>query len=492
VLGDRQRGHFEPGSLIEQFVDAARTVEQRELGVTMKVNEVLISHWIGDRLRQGCGGCCRRSASRENGEPLSPKRGACGGREGGVTRYYNGVLLHRTPISSVGLVFFVALFFVFTRLTDATVTFPVEVKWSASLAAPPAFAPAFDNDQIYVSLRTNQLVALLIKDGSAVWSVECPMTVAPAAGDHLVYTAAEDLAEARSATDGRAQWRRPLPGRIASPYGLHWDTGWLFASTETGAFVALRAGDGAVIWQRDLGSPLSAPPAPTGDRLYLGLKDGRILALSLQTGDEIWTQKITESAAGILPVGDRVFVGGRDNQFHSLEAGNGDADWRYPTGADVLGLPVLDERRVYFIALDNILRAHDRNNGSMLWKQVLPMRPFTGPLLSGDTLIVPGVAAELHAYNARTGQPAPQPQKFVLKGAENEEMLLAAPPHLTSQDLLILVTRGGQVRGVGAGPATAPPTPDTAAPPPAGTPPATAPANDASPPPEAGAAGTTK
>jgi outer membrane protein assembly factor BamB len=473
VLGDRQGGHLEPGGLIEQLVDTARTIEQRELGVTMKVNEILISNWIGKRLS-------RRRTERE---------GRSARREGGVTRYYNGVLLPRTPISCVGVVFFVALFFVHTL--HATVAFPVEVKWSAALSAPPAFAPAFDAERIYVSLRTNQLVALQIQDGSTVWSVECPMTAAPAAGDRLVYAGTEDLVEARSASDGRAQWRRPLPGRIASPYGLHWDTGWLFASTEAGPFVAIRAGDGEVIWQRDLGSPLSAPPAPTGDRLYLALQDGRILALSLQKGDDIWTQKLAEPAAGLLPVGDRVFVGGRDNQFHSLDARNGKTDWDYPTGADVLGLPVLDERRVYFIALDNILRAHDRNNGSMLWKQVLPMRPFTGPLLSGDTLIVPGVAAELHAYNARTGEPAPQNQKFVLKGVENEEMLLAAPPHLTSQDLLILVTRGGQVRGVGGGP-PAPPAPQTTSPPPAGTPPATAPVNDAPPPPEAGVAGATK
>jgi outer membrane protein assembly factor BamB len=389
----------------------------------------------------------------------------------------------------VGVVFFVALFFV--RTLDATVAFPVEVKWSATLNASPAFAPAFDDERIFVALRTSQLVALQIKDGSTAWSVECPMTTAPAAGDRLVYGAADDLVEARSATDGRAQWRRPLPARIAPTDGLHWDTGWLFASTEAGPFVAIRAGDGEVIWQRDVGSPLSAPPAPAGDRLYLALKDGRILALSLQNGDDIWTQKLAEPAAGLLPVGDRVFVGGRDNQFHSLEAKNGNADWRYKTGADVLGLPVLDDRRVYFIALDNILRAHDRNNGSMVWKQVLPMRPFTGPLLSGDTLIVPGVAAELHAYDARTGRPAPQNQKFVLKGAENEEMLLAAPPHLTSQDLLILLTRGGQVRGVGGGPA-APPAPQTSAPAPSETPPATAPVNDAAPPIETGAAGATK
>jgi outer membrane protein assembly factor BamB len=287
-----------------------------------------------------------------------------------VTRYYNGVPFHRTPISCVVVVFFVASFLVTS--TKAAITFPLHVKWSAALVAPPLHAPAFDAKKVYISLRTNQLVALLLKDGSAVWSVECPMTAPPTAGDGLVFAGSDDLVEARAESDGRAQWRRPIKGRVVS---LYWDTGWLFASTETGPFLAIRAVDGEVLWQRDLGSPLSAPPAPSADRLYLALKDGRILATTLQTGEEIWTQKIADSASGILPAGDRVFVGGRDNQFHSLDAKDGDGDWQFPTGADVLGLPVLDDRRVYFIALDNVLRGHNRGNGTMIWKRVLPMRP---------------------------------------------------------------------------------------------------------------------
>ena len=397
----------------------------------MKVNEVLISHWIG-----------------MNGPARRPKAL--------VTRYYNGVPFRRTPISCVAAVFFVPIFF--AAQINASITFPLQVKWSAALVAPPAFAPAFDAGRVYVSLKTNQLVALSLKDGSPQWSVECPMTAAPAAGDALVFAGSDDLVEARAESDGRAQWRRPVKGRVVS---LYWDTGWVFASSETGPFLAIRAVDGEVIWQRDLGSPLSAPPAPSGDRLYLGLKDGRILAMSLQTGTDIWSQKLAEPAAGMLPAGDRLFVGGKDNQFHSLDAQDGDADWRWPTGADLLGVPVLDERRVYFIALDNVLRGHSRGSGTMIWKRVLPMRPFTGPLMSGETLIVAGVAAELHAFNARTGEPAKE--TFVLKGAENEEMLLAAPPHLTADDLLILVTRGGQVRAVGssdAAPEPAPAAPD--------------------------------
>jgi outer membrane protein assembly factor BamB len=398
----------------------------------MEVDEILISHWIDGRPASAAVAAqSRLTACRERGNTLVP-------------RYYNGVLLRRTTISCVATAFL--LWSIFEWRVAAAITFPLEVKWSAALPAPPAFAPAFDDDHAYIPLRTNQLVALLLADGKAAWSVECPTTSAPAAGDGLVFAGSDDLIEARAAADGRPQWRRPTKGRVAS---LHWDTGWLLASIETGPLLALRASDGEILWQRDLGAPLQGPPAPAGDRVYLPLKDGRVLALSLQTGEEIWVHKLSEPAVGILPVGDQVFVGARDNYLHALKAENADTDWKWQTGADVLGTPVLDEKRVYFVALDNVLRGHNRNSGSMMWKRVLPMRPFTGPLLSGQILIMAGVASELRAYNASDGKPSGE---FVVKGAENEEVLLAAPPYLTSRDLLILLTKGGQVRGVGSKP----------------------------------------
>jgi outer membrane protein assembly factor BamB len=404
----------------------------------MKVNEILISHWIGDS------------------EP----------EDALVPRYYNGVPLRRTTISCVAVAFLLAL--VTGSASAAGITFPLEVKWSAALPAPPAFAPAFDTDRTYVPLRTNQLVALQLSDGKTLWSVECPMTAPPVAGGGLVFSGSDGLIEGRTATDGQPQWRRPINGRVLL---LHWDAGWLLASVEAGPLLALRASDGEILWQHDLGAPLQGLPAPAGDRLYLPLKDGRVLALSLKTGEEIWTHKLSEAPVGILPVGDRVFVGARDNHLHALEADDAGTDWKWPTGADVLGVPVLDEKSVYFVALDNVLRGHNRNSGSMLWKRVLPMRPFTGPLLSGHTLIMAGVASELRAYSSIDGKPAGAP--FVVKGAEDEEMLLVAPPHLTPQDLLILVTKGGQVRGIGSKPeAPTPPALPADSAPPAETPPA--------------------
>ncbi len=41
VLGHRERRHLQPGRFVQELVDAARAVEQRELGVQMQVNELV-------------------------------------------------------------------------------------------------------------------------------------------------------------------------------------------------------------------------------------------------------------------------------------------------------------------------------------------------------------------------------------------------------------------------------------------------------------------
>ena len=48
MLGDRDRRHLQLDRLIEQLVDPARAVEQRELGVQVEVDELAHSHSIVD------------------------------------------------------------------------------------------------------------------------------------------------------------------------------------------------------------------------------------------------------------------------------------------------------------------------------------------------------------------------------------------------------------------------------------------------------------
>jgi hypothetical protein len=111
-------------------------------------------------------------------------------------------------------------------------------------------------------------------------------------------------------------------------------------------------------------------------------------------------------------------------------------------GAGIIGEPVLDAQHVYFVALDNVLRALHRWNGSQQWKQGLPVRPSGAPLLAGSILYVAGVAAELHAYRADTGAPA---------GRFAAPAELGSPPQLVRAEMdllsaIVLLTRAGDLQ----------------------------------------------
>jgi hypothetical protein len=98
-------------------------------------------------------------------------------------------------------------------------------------------------------------------------------------------------------------------------------------------------------------------------------------------------------------------------------------------------LPVVDERNVYFVSLDNVLRALSQRSGVQQWARPLPIRPTRGPVATGSSLIVTGVAPTLRAYRTVDGAPA---------GDMATSGELAAPTHpLTGLSVpsFIVVTR---------------------------------------------------
>jgi len=416
---------------------------------------------------------------------VRPEREATGDGDRIDSRYYNGVPSTRTTISCVLAAIFVGLYSIARGPTPASLaslalraqsaqspslTFPLESQWAATLGAAPAFAPAYDSTRAFVPLRNGRLVAVSLADGREMWSIDLTVTARPAAGEELVFASVDGAVEADAQSDGKTRWRTPIDARITAP--LHWDAGWLIGSSERGDLLVFRAGDGKLLWHRELGSAVSALPALAGQRLYVGLEDGRLVALQLQTGNPVWSKQMREAPTGILALEDRLFLGSQDNFFYCISAEDGDTHWTSRTGADIVGSPVIDQRSVYFVSLDNILRALDRGNGSLRWRRQLMFRPSTGPLLSGVTVVVAGVAAELRAYSTLTGSPVGE---LVLKSEQGDELQLAAPPTLLEGIAapLIILTRDGRMEGLGPAPPSAPPpTGDKPQPPPEKPPPA--------------------
>ena len=168
----------------------------------------------------------------------------------------------------------------------------------------------------------------------------------------------------------------------------------------------MRAADGTLVWRQPIGSPAHARPTLAADRVYVPTEDGRVVALGIEAGSKVWEHRVGGAPNDILVVDDRIFAGSKDNFFYCLRADDGAQEWLWRTGADVIGLPVVDAHGVYFVSLDNVLWALNRSNGNQRWKRPLALRPTNGPLRAGQTLIVSGFAAKLPAYKIDDGTPA--------------------------------------------------------------------------------------
>ena len=166
---------------------------------------------------------------------------------------------------------------------------------------------------------------------------------------------------------GEVAWRLPFSEELAIP--LVWDNGWLIVADASGNVLAFRATDGTLIWRAPLGVRVHAPPALAADRVYVPLEDGRVVALDVTSGAQQWARRLGGAANEMLALDDRVYVGSDDNFFYCLLARDGEIAWRWRTGGDVVGVPVIDEHRVYFVSRDNVLRALDRHSGAQRWKR---------------------------------------------------------------------------------------------------------------------------
>jgi outer membrane protein assembly factor BamB len=357
------------------------------------------------------------------------------------SRYYSGVRDPRTTISCVaGAVLCLTLRTNLVQTQSAEFAFPLESRWSLALPSPPIFPPAYDRSRAYIPLRDGSLTAVDLEDGRAAWHVEAAASAPPAAGEDLVFVGTKNAIEARSSGDGSARWRVPIDGDLSAP--LVWNTGWLIAATDRSELLALRGLDGAILWRRSLSSATRIAPAVGGARLYVTPDDAHVVALALQTGEPVWTRRLGGPAADTLVSGDRLFVGASDNYLYNLATRDGTIAWRWRTGGDIVGTAAVDAARVYFVSLDNELRALDRRGGALRWQRPVPIRPSAGPLQIGATLIVAGVAAELRAYRTSDGAPAGE---FAVKSPEGDELYFAATPHVVEspRTAIIVLTRNG-------------------------------------------------
>jgi outer membrane protein assembly factor BamB len=116
---------------------------------------------------------------------------------------------------------------------------------------------------------------------------------------------------------------------IGATIGRSPDRRAVFVGSSAGDLVALRARDGKRLWVSPVG-PISSSPLVSGNTLYVGTDDGRLVAVDLATGKERWHYDSRGSVLGAPVIaGDSIFFANERDKVFALDRDTGKWRWEY-------------------------------------------------------------------------------------------------------------------------------------------------------------------
>ena len=284
----------------------------------------------------------------------------------------------------------------------AVQTFPTSPIWTIEVKALPVAPPVSSAGRLFLALQSG-VFAHRLADGAEIWQTPLEVNGPMAASDERLVVAVKGELRGLDASTGAVVWT-DRAGPLTAPPLVHGDRLFVASGEQVTCY---RVADGVRLWSRETGA-VEQRVAVEGARVYVPVADGRLIALDLASGEPAWEFEIGIKPTEPLVYGSRVFIGSGAKRFCSLfleSSRKKRDDWCFfSVGATVIGRAAADATHVYYVSLDNLLRAHDRKSGAYRWKYDLRYRPSSGPLLVGASIAVPGSVPRVEVLDTSLGK----------------------------------------------------------------------------------------
>lgn len=284
---------------------------------------------------------------------------------------------------------------------------PLANIWTKSIDGPAPLAAAATADRL-VAGWADHLDVFRVDTGEKEWGVPIPIAHAACEAAFCV------VADGRSVrgidlTRRLVSWQRSLDAPLGRTPTLR--SGWVILASDAGLVRALQASDGREVWTYNAGAALTGAASVNGNQVAIANTAAAVTLLDLANGKPLWTVQLEHATGAPRLGGGRVLVGTDNGQLVILDAFDGKTQFTTRTGGNVTGAPSLDEKHIYTVGLDGVLRAFDRGNGAQRWYSNLATRAADGPFVDGDLVFVPlrtgAIDVRLHDGKAAVHLPAP-------------------------------------------------------------------------------------
>lgn len=193
-------------------------------------------------------------------------------------------------------------------------------------------------------------------------------------------------------------------------------------------------------------------PAVADGRLYVGNRDGYVMALNVDNGKRIWRSRTGERLiSGPALAGGLLLLGTRDGKVVALSARSGEREWTTELSSEVISAPAVNDDLAIVRTLDGRLVSLDLSTGKRRWSierkvPTLTLRGTSSPVIVGNTVYAGLDNGKLLALDVDTGEERwSQAIAFPSGRSELERIVDIDAEPLIVDNELYAISAGGQL-----------------------------------------------
>jgi len=311
------------------------------------------------------------------------------------------------------------------ELKDFDERVELDSRWSRSVGNGQGdglyrLNPVLDQGVIYVAAADGEVAAFRADSGARVWDVELELPVSGGVGKYrgaLFLGGADGLVLRLDASDGSEVWRAPVSGEVlAAPQS---DGEIVVAQTYDGKLIGLDYATGEQRWAYLSDVPVltlrgTSTPLIHNDIAIAGFADGKVIAVSLESGDVVWEarvaiaqgrseiERIVDIDGSMALNGLELYVASYQGRLAAIETRAGRKLWQRNVSS-VSGVSV-GFGNVYVADEDGTVSAFLRNGQGVRWQNIdLGYRELSRPTPVSSYVAVVDFEGYLHLLSQVDG-----------------------------------------------------------------------------------------
>jgi outer membrane protein assembly factor BamB len=315
--------------------------------------------------------------------------------------------------------------------------------------------PAVDNGVVFAASHKGEVLAAALDTGRHIWlkNLKIPVSAGPGVGAGMVVVgSSKGVVVALDGATGRELWRSRLNSELLSAPAISEKI--VVLRSVDGRLHGLDAHDGRELWSVEQQVPRlslrgTATPIIAKEVAISGFDNGKVMAVSLNTGDTVWDtalasphgrtelDRLVDVDSAVRTVGDNVFATGFQGRTAMLAIDSGQIWWAHDMSS-YRGLAV-DDDNLYVTQSDGIVVALRQRDGSELWRtDKLKLRRLTTPVLTSTAVVIADFQGYLHWLDKSTGA-------LVARQRVAKKELISNAPVAAGDTVVVLTDRGKMV-----------------------------------------------